>query len=77
MLEGVFPALITPFNETPDQGLNLEGLRSNIEFLIANRVQGVVPCGSTGESATLTFEEHEIVIGAAIDAANGRVPVGL
>jgi len=75
MFEGVFPALITPFNETPDQGLNLEGLRSNIEFLIGNRVHGVVPCGSTGESATLTFEEHEIVIGATIDAVGGRVPV--
>ena len=75
MFEGVFPALITPFNETPDRGLNLEGLRKNIEFLIANGVHGVVPCGSTGESATLTFEEHEIVIGATIDAVGGRVPV--
>ena len=75
MFEGVFPALITPFHETPDRGLDLEGLRANIEFLIENGVHGVVPCGSTGESATLTFEEHEIVIGATIDAVNGRVPV--
>lgn len=75
MFEGIFPALITPFHETPDRGLNLDGLRTNIEFLIENGVHGVVPCGSTGESATLTFEEHEIVIGATIDAVGGRVPV--
>ena len=75
MFKGVFPALITPFEETSDAGLNLTGLRANIEYLIENGVHGVVPCGSTGESATLTFEEHETVIGATIDAVNGRVPV--
>lgn len=75
MFEGVYPALITPFEDTADAGLNLPGLRENIEYLIESGVHGVVPCGSTGESATLTFEEHEIVIGATIDAVNGRVPV--
>ena len=75
MFKGVFPALITPFEDTTDAGLNLSGLRENIEYLINNGVHGVVPCGSTGESATLTFEEHEIVIGETIDAVNGRVPV--
>ena len=75
MFEGVYPALITPFEDTADAGLNLSGLRANIEYLIENGVHGVVPCGSTGESATLTFEEHEIVIGETIDAVNGRVPV--
>ncbi|KAF1079029.1 4-hydroxy-tetrahydrodipicolinate synthase [Methanogenium sp. MK-MG] len=75
MFEGVYPALITPFEDTADAGLNLLGLRANIEYLIENGVHGVVPCGSTGESATLTFEEHEIVIGETIDAVNGRVPV--
>lgn len=76
MFEGVYPALITPFKDTADAGLDLTGLRANIEYLIENGVHGVVPCGSTGESATLTFEEHEIVIGGeTIDAVNGRVPV--
>ncbi|GAB7016808.1 4-hydroxy-tetrahydrodipicolinate synthase [Methanogenium cariaci] len=75
MFEGVYPALITPFKDTADAGLDLTGLRANIEYLIENGVHGVVPCGSTGESATLTFEEHEIVIGETIDAVNGRVPV--
>lgn len=75
MFEGVFPAAITPFTRSPDHRLDLEGLRSNIEYLIARGVHGIVPCGSTGESATLTFEEHEQVIEAAVDVVNGRVPV--
>lgn len=55
--------------------LDLTGLASNIEFLVENGVHGIVPCGSTGESATLSFEEHETVIEKTIDVVNGRVPV--
>jgi len=75
MFEGVYPALITPFKDNSERDLDLEGLSTNIEFLISGGVHGVVPCGSTGESATLTFEEHEEVIGRTIDVVNGRVPV--
>ena len=75
MFQGVFPALITPFINDSLMGIDQTGLRSNIEFLISQGVHGVVPCGSTGESATLTFEEHELVIGVTIDCTNGRVPV--
>ncbi|QSZ66453.1 4-hydroxy-tetrahydrodipicolinate synthase [Methanofollis aquaemaris] len=75
MFEGVYPAIITPFSRTPDRALDLEGLRSNIAYLIEEGVHGIVPCGSTGESATLTFEEHEQVIGVAVEAADGRIPV--
>jgi 4-hydroxy-tetrahydrodipicolinate synthase len=75
MFEGVLPAIITPFKRNIALDLDLEGLACNIEFLIDNGVHGIVPCGSTGESATLSFEEHEEVIAAAIDAVNGRVPV--
>ncbi len=75
MFEGVIPAIITPFLRNSALDLDLDGLRSNIEFLIENGVHGIVPCGSTGESATLTFEEHEKVIEVAIDVAGGRVPV--
>ena len=74
MIEGIIPALITPFSSTTRE-LDLDGLRANIESLIAAGVHGIVPCGSTGESATLDFEEHELVIEAAVDCANGRVPV--
>lgn len=75
MFEGVIPAIITPFQRNSSMDLDLEGLRSNIRFLLANGVHGIVPCGSTGESATLTFEEHEQVIEEAISVANGQVPV--
>lgn len=75
MFEGVIPAIITPFLRNPALDLDLEGLQSNIEFLLENGVHGIVPCGSTGESATLTFEEHEKVIEVAIDVAGGKVPV--
>ena len=75
MFEGVLPAVITPFQRNHAMDLDIDGLVSNIEFLIENGVHGIVPCGSTGESATLSFEEHEKVIDAAITAVNGRVPV--
>jgi 4-hydroxy-tetrahydrodipicolinate synthase len=75
MFEGVLPAIITPFKRDSKMTLDLEGLRSNITFLLSKGVHGIVPCGSTGESATLNFEEHEKVIEVAIDAVNGRVPV--
>jgi len=75
MFEGVIPAIITPFLRNSTLDLDLDGLRSNIEFLLENGVHGIVPCGSTGESATLTFEEHEKVIEVAIEVAGGKVPV--
>ena len=75
MFEGILPAIITPFRRNLAMDLDLEGLASNIEFLIENGVHGIVPCGSTGESATLSFEEHEEVIAATIETVNGRVPV--
>jgi len=75
MFKGVLPAIITPFKDNPERDLDIEGLRSNIRFLLSQGVHGIVPCGSTGESATLTFEEHEKVIGETIDIVDGRVPV--
>lgn len=71
MFKGVFPAIITPFKE--DLSLDEEGLRRNIEYLEKGGVAGIVPCGTTGESATLTFEEHKKVVEIAVDSA--RVPV--
>ncbi|MDD1718666.1 MAG: 4-hydroxy-tetrahydrodipicolinate synthase [Methanoregulaceae archaeon] len=75
MFEGVLPAIITPFQRDHSMALDTEGLRSNIRYLLDQGVHGIVPCGSTGESATLTFEEHEKVIEIAIDEVNGSVPV--
>jgi 4-hydroxy-tetrahydrodipicolinate synthase len=71
MLEGVLPAIITPFKE--DFSLDEEGLRRNIEFLCESGIGGIVPCGTTGESATLSFEEHKRVVEIAVDCS--KVPV--
>ncbi|RXE55424.1 4-hydroxy-tetrahydrodipicolinate synthase [Methanoculleus taiwanensis] len=75
MFEGVLPAIITPFERSSTLDLDIGGLRSNIEFLVQNGIHGIVPCGSTGESATLSFEEHERVVSETVDVVNGRIPV--
>lgn len=75
MFEGVFPAIITPFQRNAGKDLDLDGLRSNIAFLLTSGVHGLVPCGSTGESATLSFAEHEKVIEVTLEEAGGKVPV--
>ncbi len=71
-LKGCFTALVTPFrNGKPD----LEAFRKIVEFQAGNGVSGIVPCGSTGEAATLSQEEYLAVIRTAVKAARGRVPV--
>jgi 4-hydroxy-tetrahydrodipicolinate synthase len=75
MFEGVLPAIITPFKRNSAMGLDVQGLERNIGFLLSCGIHGIVPCGSTGESATLTFEEHEKVIEIAVDKVNGKIPV--
>jgi len=75
MFEGVLPAIITPFKRNPAMGLDLPGLERNIGFLLSRGIHGIVPCGSTGESATLTFEEHEKVVAVTVDKINGKIPV--
>ncbi len=75
MFEGVLPAIITPFLRNSSQSLDTRGLLDNLTYLLSQGIDGVVPCGSTGESATLTFEEHEKVIELTIDKVNGKVPV--
>lgn len=73
IFRGVATALITPMHE--DGSLNVERLRSLVEEQIAAGVNGLVACGTTGESATLDHEEHVTVIREVISAAAGRVPV--
>ena len=74
MLKGVLPALITPFTE--ENKINKEGLKQNIRFLIENGVSGIVPCGTTGESATLSMKEHEKVIEIAVECSSVPVVAG-
>jgi 4-hydroxy-tetrahydrodipicolinate synthase len=70
---GVFTAIITPFDENGK--LDEECLKQLIDFNISNGVCGIVPCGTTGESPTLTHEEHDRVIELTINHVNKRVPV--
>ena len=72
LFSGAMTALVTPFkNNTVDE----ETYRAFIERQITEGIHGLVPCGTTGESATLSHEEHERVIEICIDQAKGRVPV--
>ena len=69
--EGTYVAMVTPFNK--DEEIDEEGFRSNINFLIDNGVTGLVGAGTTGESATLTHDEHRKVIEILVDEVDGRV----
>ena len=72
MFEGSYVALVTPFN---NGAVDFDKLKEIIEFQIENGTAGIVPCGTTGESATLSMEEHEAVIEATVKAVNKRVKV--
>lgn len=73
MISGCYTAIVTPFKKNLD--IDYDGLRENIRFQIENKVDGVVPCGTTGESATLSMEEHKKVVDTVIDEANGKIKV--
>jgi 4-hydroxy-tetrahydrodipicolinate synthase len=72
-LQGTYTALVTPF--LADGSLDLESLARLVEWQIDAGVDGLVPCGSTGESATLTPREHVDVIRHVLDVAGGRVAI--
>jgi 4-hydroxy-tetrahydrodipicolinate synthase len=72
MFDGTYTALITPFRNGQ---VDYDGFRKLIEAQIAGGVDGVVPVGTTGESPTLSHDEHREVIKAAVDIAAGRVTV--
>jgi 4-hydroxy-tetrahydrodipicolinate synthase len=73
VLQGCYVAVVTPF--LTDGSLDEDGFRRNIEFLIERGVAGIVPCGTTGESATLSWDEHNRVVDIALSQAKGRVQV--
>ena len=72
MFSGAIVAIITPFK---DGKIDEQSFRNLINFQIDAGVSGIVPCGTTGESATLTHEEHERVIDICVAEVGGRVPV--
>jgi 4-hydroxy-tetrahydrodipicolinate synthase len=73
MFQGSIVALITPFG--PDGALDEAGLRALTERQVALGTDGLIPCGTTGESPALTMEEHLRVIQVVVETARGRVPV--
>ncbi|MEP4037064.1 4-hydroxy-tetrahydrodipicolinate synthase [Pseudophaeobacter sp.] len=72
MFTGSMPALVTPFQ---NGALDLDALKRLVEWHIAEGSSALVPVGTTGESPTLTHDEHEAVIAEVVKAAAGRVPV--
>ncbi|TEU15439.1 MAG: 4-hydroxy-tetrahydrodipicolinate synthase [Hadesarchaea archaeon] len=73
MFEGAMTAMVTPFDK--EGKVDEEGLRENVRFQIKKGVHGLVPVGTTGECATLSYEEHNRVVDVVVDAAKGKVPV--
>ncbi|MBN1133836.1 MAG: 4-hydroxy-tetrahydrodipicolinate synthase [Methanosarcinaceae archaeon] len=74
MFEGVLPALITPF--TKDDTIDKDGIIKNLAFVEEGGVSGVVPSGTTGESATLSTDEHKQLIDIVVDSSNVFVIAG-
>jgi 4-hydroxy-tetrahydrodipicolinate synthase len=72
MFQGSMPALVTPFR---DGALDLDALEALVEWQIAEGSHGLVPVGTTGESPTLSHEEHDLVVATVVEVAAGRVPV--
>ncbi len=72
MIKGSFPALVTPFK---DGAVDLDALKSLVAWHIAQGSHGLVPVGTTGESPTLSHEEHDLVVATVVNTAAGRVPV--
>ncbi|WP_291318423.1 4-hydroxy-tetrahydrodipicolinate synthase [Desulfonatronospira sp.] len=69
---GAYTALVTPFKNNQ---LDEDAYRNLIEWQLEQGIDGVVPCGTTGESATLSHEEHKRTISICVDQVKGRVPV--
>ncbi|MDD5724202.1 MAG: dihydrodipicolinate synthase family protein, partial [Syntrophales bacterium] len=72
MFKGAIVAIVTPFK---GGRVDEEALRGLIEFQIERGTDGIVPCGTTGESATMSHEEHDRVVESTVDAVRKRVPV--
>ena len=72
MFSGSIPALVTPFS---GNCVDEDSLRAFVDWQIAEGSNALVPCGTTGESATLSRDEHRLVVATAVEVARGRVPV--
>src|ERR1700681_1683708 len=74
-IEGTYTAMVTPFRDVPGRPIDWDALDRLLDVQIASGVSGVVPCGTTGESPTLSHEEHGQVIERTVSRAKGRIQV--
>lgn len=73
IFKGSIVAIVTPFNE--DGSVDYATLEALVEWHIEKGTTGILPCGTTGESPTLSHDEHEAVVECVVKSVNGRVPV--
>src|SRR5580698_5258018 len=74
-IEGTYTALVTPFRDEPGHAIDWDALDALVDAQVAGGVTGVVPCGTTGESPTLSHEEHAAVVERAVKRVRGRIQV--
>merc|ERR1719235_2899752 len=74
VLDGAFTAMVTPFTADGKE-VDYDTLAKNVEYQIQKGIDGLVPCGTTGESPSLSHEEHDKIVETTIKVAAGRVPV--
>lgn len=72
-ITGTIPAMVTPFDG--DKNVDIESLKKLIRFLVGGGINAIVPCGSTGEAATLNLEEYELVVKTTVEEIAGKIPV--
>ena len=73
IFEGAGVALVTPFHE--DGSVNYEKLKELVDYQVENGTDAIIICGTTGESSTLTHEEHLECIKKCVEYVDGRIPV--
>jgi 4-hydroxy-tetrahydrodipicolinate synthase len=74
-LSGVYTALVTPLHDDAERTIDLEAFDALVEAQVAGGVTGIVPCGTTGESPTLSYDEHNALVERSVARARGRVEV--
>ncbi len=74
-LSGAYTALVTPFHDDAERTIDYEAFDALVEAQVAGGITGIVPCGTTGESPTLTSEEHRALVERSVARAHGRVQV--
>lgn len=72
-LKGVYTALVTPFNK--DGSVDWEAMKNSVEFQIKEKISGIAPMGTTGESPTMSHDDHIKIVETVVKQAAGRVPV--